>query len=168
MITGGSVFYLVNHQRVRKNVAWLNSIQAEYTYASDVSSVDIIGSELDDAQLERLDSLKQLKSLAISSNLATDSTIKRISNLPNLTRLTLTGERFTFLGLLHLRKLVSLESLVLNGMALSNPEICVLESALPDVHLSYDCEGGAFQLSQPVPGQFTLIDHEFQIDGKST
>lgn len=183
LIAIGSAFYMAECQRVRNNQTWLNALQAQYSwhykqpsgqnsvrsilarelgpsFVSDISTAEIFGKELDDAQLERIDSLRQLQSLAVSSQMATDLTLKKISDLPNLTRLTLTGERFTFLGLLQLRKLASLESLALHGMSLSPSEICVLESALPEVSLSYDCDVNVESYTRPMTRRFTTMDHQ--------
>jgi hypothetical protein len=102
---------------------------------SELASVKLHKPDLEDGDLEFLSGLRQLKTLELQSDRATDQTLNLISKLPDLRYLALAGNQFSIFGLLQLRNMQNLRELDLDTTRLTPIELATLRSALAGVVL---------------------------------
>lgn len=118
--------------KVRSQIArWLGD-----STVSGISVVSINDTEADDAQLEVLQEMDEVRSLDLRSDAATDNTLAVISRLPNLRYLTVVGSKFTIRGLLQLRKAEFLRRLCVDRQQLTPMELAVLSDAIPSLQIA--------------------------------
>ncbi|MFO1065122.1 MAG: hypothetical protein U0892_14750 [Pirellulales bacterium] len=156
--------YLLSVHRVQRAEHWLAMNGADVRWSSDLRApqwqsylpfaqtafddlgcfwgdtpavVELAHGDLNDKDLSGLALLTDVTTLRLRSNEATDTSLEVIAQLPKLKRLVLAGSQFTSAGLQRLRDMNSLKSLVLCDMSLSDSELALLESSIPDVDLVY-------------------------------
>jgi Leucine-rich repeat (LRR) protein len=95
---------------------------------------------LSDACLIPIQGLTRLEELSLAGNRITDDGIALIAGLHELESLDLTATDVTDAGLIHLHALKKLKSLSLGGTLATAQGARELQSALPDLEVSFDCD----------------------------
>ncbi|GAB5402174.1 MAG: hypothetical protein Aurels2KO_04050 [Aureliella sp.] len=126
---------------------------------STVSGFSVVGIDQPDAtdqDLGFLSQLRELRTLRLTSNKATNATICAVSQLPNLRYLQLLGEQFSIHGLLQLRSAKNLRELTIEKDAFTPIELAVLHAELPGVTVN-ERAAPAKQSAAPKP------EHQYSV-----
>ncbi|MCA9126096.1 MAG: hypothetical protein KDB22_03385 [Planctomycetales bacterium] len=141
------------------SISPLRRIAARWLGDSTVSGLSVVNidAQAEDQQLGFIDSLYEVRTLKLCSDLATDRTLELISKLPNLKNLTLVGSKFTIRGLLQLRQAKSLQRLTLGADQLTPMQFAVLSDAVPCLELLSRSVSQTPEYDPPQSGQGRLI-----------
>ncbi len=109
-------------------------------YLSDVESLDLGNSSINNNHLVKLQGLKNIDKLYLNHTLVTDDGLKYLRKIPNLRMLNLRGTAITDKGLIILQQMKQLEKLELDVREtfVTFQGVDDLDKALPDIDIRWD------------------------------
>ncbi len=99
------------------------------------AALDLSESDLNDAGLEHIAGLIELRDLSLVGTQVTDAGLVHLKRLPRLEHLDLSGTKVTDAGLVHLRKMRHLQWLQLNFTQVTDEGAEKLDQALPSCQI---------------------------------
>lgn len=129
-----SVFYSVESvqlSRTKVNDAWLDHLKT----LSELKVLTMIDTQVTDAGLESLAGMIQLETLYLDNTKITDAGLERLSELHQLQTLGLNETQVTNAGLEHLTGLSQLRWLQLGGTRVTDNGVKKLQQALPNCRI---------------------------------
>ena len=105
---------------------WMRKVLGDDFFAS-VRSVDLVGSRVDDAILEHLRAIQQIRLMYLDSALITDAGLENLKYLTELRELNLVCPQLTDMGLANLQKLTHLKELAIHDAGVTDKGLNALK-----------------------------------------